>query len=916
MNMKKINLFLIGLCMFTVLPAQKVYKLDASNVMETPLYGHFKMGNPGPKDKAIEINSLYMTIGGKPMLPVMGELHFSRIRKDLWEDRILKMKASGINVIATYLFWNHHEEIEGQFDWEHEKDLRSFIKLCGKHGLFVVPRLGPWSHGEARNGGTPDWILQKKYLKDRSNDVVYQNYVKRYFSQIAKQLEGLYYKTGGNIIGIQLENEYWYGKAGEPHIQWLKDLALENGIDVPMYTVTGWGDGSVPPFEVIPLWGGYADAPWVEHVGKEYQPGNFLFDSFRDNKNIGNDQIDHQGVYMTYEKYPYFTCEMGVGVQNTYHRRLCIDPLDGLGMIIAKLGSGSNLLGYYIYAGATQFTGKLWSTEEDQVKTGYWSRLPVKSYDFQAAIRESGEIAESYKKVKKLHYFVNEFEKDITPMMPVIPKWEEDGLQVAVRSNNESGYLFGINYSRYYPKKEQKNVKFEVNLRDKVLRFPRKGIEMQDSTVFIWPLNVELDAMRINYATAQLMGSVDNCYLFFQNKQVPVEFSLDKKTVKSVEAPQARIKEESDCWVIDELNPGKDCILKVQLQNGKEKFIIVLTEKEADNCWLLEQNGKKQCYHSEAGLYSSMGDIYMFSIDKKVTYYKLQAGITPSFKEKVAVFHQPEVGIRVESKGILEEAKWLETANFNNIEPYQQRYRRFFFKEFNLDNPSGIKKVTLLLYPESKCTLNLNDTWVNQEVKPNQLNEIDLTGYASKGINTLFASFPFVEGKKQFAARVIVEYYNYDRIDFSTDDSWLTTDYYSNPSITREFPRPVAPVIVELPTFAKDLAYETFKEWSIQVPTDALRELNNIYMRIKYSGDKAELYNGYMLSDDDYNSHATWTVGLNRQEHSVEGKILQLVIYKLDKDEKMFFDLPDNGSDEKAAIKSIKFNFECKQKID
>lgn len=152
---------------------------------------------------------------------------------------------------------------------------------------------------------------------------------KRYFTQIANQLKGLYYKDGGNIIGIQLENEYWYGKEGEPHIQWLKDTALENGIDVPMYTVTGWGDGSVPPFEVIPLWGGYADAPWVEHVGKEYQPGNFLFDSFRDNENIGNDQIKRQDVYMTYEKYPFFTCEMGVGVQNTYHRRLSIDPLDG-----------------------------------------------------------------------------------------------------------------------------------------------------------------------------------------------------------------------------------------------------------------------------------------------------------------------------------------------------------------------------------------------------------------------------------------------------------------------------------------------------------------------------------------------------------------------------------------------------------
>ena len=439
---------------------------------------------------------------------------------------------------------------------------------------------------------------------------------------------------------------------------------------------------------------------------------------------------------------------------------------------------------------------------------------------------------------------------------------------------------------------------------------------MQDSTVFIWPLNVELGAMRLNYATAQLMGSVDNCYLFFQNRQIPVELSFDKSTVKGVEVNRAKIKEESDSWGVSGLNPGKDCVLKVQLQNGEEKYVVILTEKEADNCWLLEQDGKKVCYISDADLYSSLGDVYIFSTDKKAAYYKLKTGMNPGFEQKAVIFNQPQMDIRIQSKGILEEAKWLETVNFHGIEPYQQRYRRFFFKEFNLDNPSEIKKVTLFMYPESKCILNLNDTWVNQEVKPNQLNEIDLTGYARKGVNLLFASFPFVEGKKQFAARVIVEYYNYDRIEFSTDSSWLTTDYYSNPSLTRVFPQPVAPVVVDKPGYAEGIAYNTFKEWRIQVPTDALENLNNIYMRINYSGDKAEIYNGYMLSDDDYNSHATWTVGLNRQEHSVEGKELTLVIYKLDKDEKIFFDLPANGTDEQADVKKIEFDFECLQKID
>lgn len=913
--MKIFSLLFVGLFLCVALNAQNVYKIDASAVMEYPRYGHLKMGNSGPDGKEIEINSRYMTIGKKPVLPIMGELHFSRVKKDLWEDRILKMKACGVNIIATYLFWNHHEEIEGQFEWEDEKNLRSFIKLCKKHGLYVIPRLGPWSHGEARNGGTPDWILQKKYLKDRSNDVVYQNYVKRYFSQIAKQLEGLYYKDGGNIIGIQLENEYWYGKAGESHIQWLKDLALENGIDVPMYTVTGWGDGSVPPYEVIPLWGGYADAPWIEHVGKEYQPGNFMFDSFRDNKNIGNDQIEHEGVYMTYEDYPYFTCEMGVGVQNTYHRRLCIDPLDGLSMIMAKLGSGSNLLGYYIFAGATQFAGKLWSTEEEQVKTGYWSRLPVKSYDFQAAIRESGEIADSYKKIKKLHYFVNDYGDDLAPMVPVISKWEENRLQVAVRSNNESGYLFGINYSRYYPKKVQKNIKFEIKLKGKMLRFPQKGIDLQDSTVFVWPLNVNLNEIHVNYATAQLIGEVDNCLLFFQNKGIPVELSLDKATVKNISSNHAVVKENSNSWIINEVNPGKDCILRIKLINGNEKYIIILTEQEADNCWLLDQDGVKTCYISEADLYSSNGVVYMSSLRDKEFYYKLITGKNTIFKQEEVLFEQPQIAIPVHPKRILDDADWLETANFDNIEPYQQRYRRFFFKEFSLSNPSEIKKATLYLYPESKCVLNLNDSWINQEVIPNKLNVLDLTGYVQKGNNMLFAGFPFTIGQKLFAARLIVEYYNYDRIELSTDSSWLTVDSYTNPSIMRAFPIPVPPVVAEKPLYADSINYSEFKEWVIQVPVDALEKVNNIYMRIKYSGDRAELYNGYMLSDDDYNSHAVWNIGLNRQEHSVEGKSLNLVIYKQNQGEKIFYDLPVDGTDQIAKIKNMVFESEKIEQI-
>ena len=202
--------------------AQKIYSIDASKVSPDVKSGYFKMGNPGPAGKQLQVNSRYLTLNGVPQIPVMGELQFSRMAQDRWEDEILKMKACGVNIIATYVFWNHHEEIEGQFDWQGNKDLRSFVKLCQKLGVLVYPRIGPWAHGEARNGGTPDWLLRKKYLNDRSLDPVYDQYVDRYFKQIGLQLKGLMYKDGGPIVGVQLENEYWHGKQGEPYIMWLK----------------------------------------------------------------------------------------------------------------------------------------------------------------------------------------------------------------------------------------------------------------------------------------------------------------------------------------------------------------------------------------------------------------------------------------------------------------------------------------------------------------------------------------------------------------------------------------------------------------------------------------------------------------------------------------------------------------------
>ena len=137
--------------------------------------------------------------------------------RDQWEEEILKMKAGGISVIPTYVFWNIHEEQEGRFRWDGQRDLRRFLQLCQKHGMQVIIRIGPWCHGEIRSGGFPDWLFAKT-LEVRSDDPEYLKYVRRLYGEIARQMEGLYYKDGGPVIGCQLENELQHSAAPLGHL--------------------------------------------------------------------------------------------------------------------------------------------------------------------------------------------------------------------------------------------------------------------------------------------------------------------------------------------------------------------------------------------------------------------------------------------------------------------------------------------------------------------------------------------------------------------------------------------------------------------------------------------------------------------------------------------------------------------------
>lgn len=185
------------------------YSIDVINDEKKIYNKNDKFSGTDNNGNKISFTNYYMKVNDKPFFGISGEFHFSRYDEEYWEEEIIKMKLGGINIIATYIFWNHHEEVKNVFDWEGNKNLRHFIELCRKNGMYVIIRIGPFDHGEVRNGGIPDWLFGRPF-EIRSNDEGYLFYVDRLYKEIGKQVKGLLYKDGGPIIGTQIENEYMH----------------------------------------------------------------------------------------------------------------------------------------------------------------------------------------------------------------------------------------------------------------------------------------------------------------------------------------------------------------------------------------------------------------------------------------------------------------------------------------------------------------------------------------------------------------------------------------------------------------------------------------------------------------------------------------------------------------------------------
>lgn len=521
----------------------------------------------------LSIDRISVMRDGERWFPVMGEYHFSRDLPERWEHELQKMKAGGINTVATYLIWIMHEEQRGHRRWDAHLDVRRFVETARRVGLEVVMRIGPWAHGEARNGGFPDW-LQRLPIALRTNDPDYLDLVRDWFEDVSTQLHGLFRTEttpDGPIIAVQVDNELY----DQPeHLASLRELAEAAGMSAPFWVATGWGGAQVPLDVLVPVYGGYSDGFWEESDVElpAFSAMHFAFSDVRDDLSIGGDVRDtaspegHADLAPATaaddHRYPFITCELGGGMTVAYHRRPRVDSADVGAVALTKLGSGSAWQGYYLYHGTAHRGGELTGMHESH-DSAYPNDMPQRDYDFFAPIGTAGTLRPHYHLLRAQHLFLQSWGAQLVALPTHFPAVDAGGLRTSVRVADGRGYVFGNNHAPAAAVPRDVSA-FHFDL-DDGLRVPSAPIRIPAGAYFLWPVRQRYGDVLSLTGTVQPLTQVETgeglVVVFSAIDGIDVELDIDPGAHEVLGAAAVDTA-HGRRWVADR-PAGPDCVITV-----------------------------------------------------------------------------------------------------------------------------------------------------------------------------------------------------------------------------------------------------------------------------------------------------------------------------------------------------------------
>ncbi len=323
-------------------------------------------------------------LNGEPFVVKAAEIHYPRIPREYWEHRIKMCKALGMNTVCIYIFWNIHEQREGEFDFTGNNDIAAFCKLAQKNGMYVIVRPGPYVCAEWEMGGLPWWLLKKKDIRLREQDPYFMERVKIFEEKVGEQLAGLTIQKGGPIIMVQVENEYGSYGEDKPYVSAIRDcLRGIYGKELALFQCD-WSSNFTK--------NGLDDLVWTMNFGT----GSHIDNQFRHLK-----QLRPDSPLMCSEFWSGWFDKWGA----RHETRPAKDMVAGLDEMLSK-GISFSL---YMTHGGTSF--------------GHWAganspgfQPDVTSYDYDAPINEYGHATPKY------HELRNMMQKYSDKKLPSVPK--------------------------------------------------------------------------------------------------------------------------------------------------------------------------------------------------------------------------------------------------------------------------------------------------------------------------------------------------------------------------------------------------------------------------------------------------------------------------------------------------------------
>ncbi len=315
-----------------------------------------------------KIASGHFMIDGRPVQLISGALHYFRVPREYWRDRIAKAKMLGLNCIETYMPWNLHELKEDRFDFTGMLDIEAFLKEIQAAGLYAIVRPGPYICAEWDNGGLPAWLMTKSGLEFRRMNGPFLDAVRGYYDQVLPRLKPLQRTHGGPIVAIQVENEYGSYCCDHDYIRTLYREHLRHGIDVVIFTSDGasplmLNGGTIPECFQTVNFGSKPEEQFAESRLKRPEGPDLCMEFW-------NGWFDHWG--------------------EEHHTRDGKDAAEALDAML-KSGAGVN---FYMYHGGTNFGFFNGANGHDIHARDY--APTVTSYDYDSALSECGDATEKY----------------------------------------------------------------------------------------------------------------------------------------------------------------------------------------------------------------------------------------------------------------------------------------------------------------------------------------------------------------------------------------------------------------------------------------------------------------------------------------------------------------------------------------